>query len=305
MLRLEGIHHITCITSDGPANAEFYLQVMGLRLVKKTVNFDVPDSYHLYYGSEGGEPGSLLTFFEYPNATPGRAGAGQIHRLLWRVPSEASLEYWAARLEKAGVATSMTGSALRFEDREGLGFELVVDRGSDLPLVADGTDVTAEHRIVGFHGVATYTDDPDASEELLVKTLAFSLEADHFSVGGETRSAWYRYEAAPMEPAIEGAGSVHHLAWACEPSDQLAWRQRALDVGMNVTEVLDRKYFRSIYFREPSGVLFEIATKGPGFAVDERAERLGEDLMLPDMHEPLRERLEAALRPINNPRAIR
>lgn len=304
MLRLDGIHHITCITSDGPANAEFYLQVMGLRLVKKTVNFDVPDSYHLYYGSEGGEPGSLLTFFEYPNASPGRAGAGQIHRLVWRVPSEASLEYWAARLDKAGVATSEADSALRFKDREGLGFELVVNHSGDPPLVADATDVAAEHRITGFQGVAAYTDNPDASEELLVKALGFSL-GDHFSVGGETRTATYKYEAAPSEPAIEGAGSAHHIAWACEPSDQLAWRQRALDAGMNVTEVLDRKYFRSIYFREPSGVLFEIATMGPGFAVDEPAEHLGEALMLPNMHEALREQLEATLRPINNPRVNR
>ena len=298
-MRLDGIHHITCITADGPANAEFYRHVLGLRLVKKTVNFDVPDAYHLYYGSDAGEPGSLLTFFEFPDAAPGRAGAGSIHRLIWRVPSEASFEFWAERLGAQGIQAGIGEASVVFSDPEGLEFELIAHDGPDRPLQVSSPSIPAEHRISGFEGVRAFTRDAGESEELFGKTLGFALGAGAaYEIEGEHRMSTYAYDPAPPDDGIQGAGSVHHIAWACRPEDQPAWRERLGEAGVDVTKVFDRTYFRSIYFREPSGVLFEIATLGPGFTVDEPLDSLGDGLMLPEWHEHLRPRLEKRLRPI-------
>ncbi|MGH2820708.1 MAG: VOC family protein [Actinomycetota bacterium] len=298
-LKLDGIHHITCITSDGPRNAEFYVGLLGLRLVKKTVNFDMPEAYHLYYGDEGGSPGGILTFFEFPGVERGRAGAGMIHRLLWRVRSAASLAHWRERLSSNGIEPSGNHASLRFQDPEGLWHELVIDDSGDPPLTADAEGIPAERRIEGFEGVRALHREPASSEELLVRTLGFEGGGDHgYGLRGETRSASYSYDEASGSPGLQGAGTVHHIAWACRPDDQPAWQQRVRDAGAGVTDILDRKYFTSIYFREPSGVLFEIATIGPGFAVDEPAESLGEALKLPEWHEHLRPRLERTLRAI-------
>jgi glyoxalase family protein len=300
-MRLEGIHHVTCITADAQANVDFYVSVMGLRLVKKTINFDVPDAYHLYYADEEGSPGSILTFFEYPGSPRGRAGAGMIHRVLWRVPDETALGFWSQRLSSQGIESRRRERELTFDDPEGLGLGLVAG-DHDAPLSAD-SDVPEEYRLTGFEGVRTFTSEPDASEEILVKTMGFERrEGNGYSLVGEARINSYVYDPAPPRQGVEGAGTVHHIAWASPPEDHAEWREGVAEAGSDVTEVIDRKYFRSIYFREPSGVLFEIATIGPGFTVDERLENLGEELSLPEWHEFRRADLEDRLTPISNPR---
>ncbi|MGH2731547.1 MAG: VOC family protein [Actinomycetota bacterium] len=302
-LRLVGIHHITAITGDAPTNVDFYARLMGLRLVKKTVNFDAPDVYHLYYGDELGNPGSLITFFEFPGAPAGRAGAGMIHRLVWRVPGPEALDFWEGRLMGAGTAFTRTDESLRFSDPEGLDLELAAVETGDLPLIAEADDIPRSHAIVGFDGVRAYSLAPDESDRLLGEVLGFvsSVEGSHRIE--DRRHGGYAYDEAPPAPGIRGAGTVHHIAWACPPAQQPRWREVLMAAGANPTPVIDRTYFRSIYFREPSGVLFEIATLGPGFLIDEPPPELGNTLKLPARYESMREELEASLKPLNNPRA--
>jgi glyoxalase family protein len=303
-VQLDGIHHITCITSDARANVDFYVRVLGLRMVKKTVNFDAPEIYHLYYGDEQGSPGSILTFFEFPGVGPGRPGAGQIHRIVWRVSSSEAIEFWAHRLNAEGVAVERNHHALRFADPEGLEHELAIVATDQPPLIAAAPDIPRDFAVQGFDGVRAYSRNPAASGELFRDALGFRETAGgEWEVAGARRANAYRFDRAPAAPPLEGAGSVHHIAWACEDADQEAWRERARAAAAHVTPIIDRQYFRSIYFREPSGVLFEIATKSPGFAVDEDREHLGETLRLPPQHEHLREHLEHALTPLVNPRA--
>jgi glyoxalase family protein len=303
-VHLHGIHHVTAITADAPRNVDFYARVLGLRMVKKTVNFDAPDVYHLYYGDEMGSPGSVMTFFEFPGAPPGRPGAGMIHRVVWRVPARDSLDFWERRLADEGVASARHDVSLEFADPDGLGLEFVAVESRDAPLAARAPDIPEEHALAGFEGVRAYTNDVAASRPLLTEALGFTPLADEveFRLMGGDREGLYHYRPAPAEGAVPGAGTVHHVAWASSDQDHETWRERALAAGMHPTPVIDRQYFRSIYFREPSGVLFEIATLGPGFTADEPQETLGEALMLPPQHEPLRERLERSLTPIENPR---
>jgi glyoxalase family protein len=303
-MHLNGIHHITAITADAQRNVDFYARVLGLRLVKKTVNFDAPDYYHLYYGDELGRPGSIMTFFEFPDAQPGRAGAGMVHRIVWRVGNGEALAYWAGRLNGEGIATREQPSALLFDDPEGLGLELVVDESHDPPLMATA-DIPQEHSLLGLAGARAYTRNQGASHYLLTGALRFTTLADNagYLVRGGAREALYHYDPAPEEEGTEGAGTVHHIAFASEDGALTGWRERVIEEGVQPTEIKDRKYFHSIYFREPSGVLFEIATVSPGFTVDEPAHHLGESLALPEQHERLRERLERNLTPIANPRA--
>jgi glyoxalase family protein len=302
-MRLEGIHHITAITGDARANLDFYARVLGLRFVKKTVNFDSPEAYHLYYGDELGHPGSIMTFFEFPGVPPGRAGAGMIHRIAWRVGDAAALDYWAGRLGAEGVDSELTHGALQFSDPEGLELELVAAGGEDPPLTAAAEDIPEEHRLLGFHGVRAYSHTPESREALVGEALGFERRDGEWTVEGEERHASYAYDKPPPAPGLQGAGIVHHIAWASRDVDHEAWRGRVREAGAQVTPIIDRQYFRSIYFREPSGVLFEIATLGPGFAVDEPPDRLGESLRLPPQHEPLREHLERTLTPLENPRS--
>ncbi len=248
-MKLEGIHHVSSITSDAQANVDFYAGMLGLRLVKKTVNQDNPTVYHLFYGDDNGSPGFDLTFFEYPGARPGRAGEGMIHRIVLRVASEEALDFWKERLGSG----ERSAQSLVFSDPEGLGLELRAVRTPDAP-----------HR------------------------------------GGR-----YVYDQAPSERSIPGAGTVHHVAWAALDHQQLAWRDRVIAAGANPTPVIDRYWFRSVYFREPSGVLFEIATMGPGFTVDEDLGHLGERLVLPPKFEHLRAELDATLTPIHTPATVR
>ena len=304
-MKLDGIHHITCITGDAPRNVDFYARVLGLRLVKKTVNQDDPTVYHLFYGDEQGDPGLDLTFFEYPGAAPGRNGAGMIHRIVWRVASDDTIGFWADRLGGEGVETRREGEALVFADVEGLEHELRVDTSGDEPLTADHAEVPREHALQGFDGARAYADDPDRSTRLLEDALGFERREDGWESRGASRGGWYAYDPAPEARGVQGAGSVHHIAWASEMDDHEEWRQRALQGGARATPVIDRFYFRSIYFREPSGVLFEIATKGPGFGADEDPAHLGERLSLPPDFEHLRERVEQTLTPIPDVRQWR
>jgi glyoxalase family protein len=304
-MKLDGIHHITCITGDAPRNVDFYARVLGLRLVKKTVNQDDPTVYHLFYGDEQGDPGLDLTFFEYPGAAPGRNGAGMIHRIVWRVGSDDAIGFWADRLGGEGAETRREGEALVFADFEGLEHELRVDASGDEPLTADHAEVPREHALQGFDGARAYAGDPDGSTHLLEDALGFERREDGWESRGVSRGGWYAYDPAPEARGVQGAGSVHHIAWASEMDDHEEWRQRALQGGARATPVIDRFYFRSIYFREPSGVLFEIATKGPGFGADEDPAHLGERLSLPPDFEHLRERVEQTLTPIPDVRQWR
>jgi glyoxalase family protein len=300
-VKLEGIHHITAITADAQRNVDFYTGVLGLRLVKKTVNQDNPSVYHLFYADEKGSAGSDLTFFEFPGVPRGRAGAGDVHRIVWRVGSAEALDFWEERLGARGVEPERSGEGLRFSDPEGLDHELTVAAVADEPLIADHPEVPAELALQGFDGVRAYAAAPDASRRLL-EALEFEPAGEGWEARGERRGSLYLYDEPPGERPLQGAGSVHHVAWASKPEEHEAWRERATLAGARPTPVIDRFYFRSIYFREPSGVLFEIATLGPGFTVDEPLEQLGEKLSLPPDFEHLRSEVEAALRPVANPR---
>ncbi len=306
-MKLEGIHHITAITGNAQANVDFYARVMGLRMVKKTVNQDDPTVYHLFYADEHGSPGADLTFFEYPGAAPGRAGAGMVHRIVSRVESPAALDFWAERLAGEGIDASRSGDGfLRFEDPEGLGHELVVDTSGDDPLIADHPEVPAEHALRGFDSVRAYSADPAASAGLLAQ-LGFEPAGDTggFEIRGEDRGGTYFYDEPPADPGVPGGGTVHHVAWASKTPEHNAWRQAAIAGGAHPTPVIDRFWFESIYFREPSGVLFEIATLDPGFTADEPLETLGEKLVLPPKFEPMRDQIEATLTPVANPRGAK
>jgi glyoxalase family protein len=302
-MRLEGIHHITCITADAPRNVDFYARLLGLRLVKKTVNQDDPTVYHLFYADELGSPGADLTFFEYPGARGGRAGAGMIHRIVWRVSSEEALDFWEERVSSEGVTTAREPGRLRFSDPEGLGLELAVVETDDEPLVAAHPEIPGELALQGFDAVRAYSLDPEASRAFLEHGLDFKRTGEaSFERRGEERGSLYVYDATG-ERGIGGAGTVHHVAWASPMEEHEAWRARVIEAGASPTPVIDRFYFRSIYFREPSGVLFELATIGPGFTTDEPLEHLGERLSLPPAFEHLREQVEPLLTPLPNPRA--
>ena len=301
-MRFEGIHHVTCITGDSPRNLDFYTRVLGLRLVKKTVNQDDPTVYHLFYADEAGSPGADLTFFEYPGARRGHPGAGMVHTIALRVASEEALRFWEGRLAAEGTSVTRADGRLRFADPEGLGFELVAAQTADEPLIADHPEIPAALALQGFDGVRAYARHPEASRELLEEALSFAPSGDGWEVRGDRRGSWYAYDEAPAERGLGGAGTVHHVAWSSSMEEHEAWRDRVVAAGMQPTPIIDRFWFRSIYFREPSGVLFEIATVGPGFATDEEPEHLGEKLVLPPAFEHLRDRVSEVLTPLPNPR---
>jgi glyoxalase family protein len=304
-MNLDGLHHVTMITADAPACVDFYADVLGLRLVKKTVNFDAPDVYHLYFGDETGAPGSILTWFEFPDAAPGRPGAGMIHRLELGVESVESLGFWEERLGARGYESRREGEALHFADYDGLDFALVPAASGNEPLRATHPEIPAEHAITGIEGARAYGlgGDGEVRRVLLTDVLGFEApEPDAYRVAGEHRAFRWAYDVPPAAPGVQGAGSVHHVAFACQDADQLDWQRRVGEAGAAVTEVLDREYFESIYFREPEGVLFEIATLSPGFAVDEDSAHLGEALKLPPQYEANRAQLEGLLTPLPTPR---
>ncbi len=306
MRAIDGIHHITLITGDARSNVDFYARVLGLRLVKKTVNQDDPSVYHLFYSDEHGSPGADITFFEYPGAQPGRAGAGMISRIVHRVGSEAALDFWSERLAGEGVEVAREPSRLRFADPEGMRHELAVVQTDDEPLIARSREVPAEHALQGFEGVHALVADPAAGEALLRDTLGFSeLAAHDWQARGEHRGGRIVFESSD-ERGVPGAGTVHHIAWSVQRDEQAQWRERVIEAGLHPTPIIDRFYFESVYFREPGHILYELATSdGAGFAADEPPEALGEKLSLPPRLESQRERIEPHLTPLPDTRRWR
>jgi glyoxalase family protein len=306
-VRLEGIHHITAITGDAPRNVDFYTRVLGLRLVAKTVNQDDPSVYHLFYADERGRPGAELTFFEYPHAIPGRAGAGMVHTIVWRVGAADALDFWEQRLAAEGVATQRDADRLTFADPEGLRHELAVNATADAPLAAEHPEVPAEYALQGFEGVRAYSAAPQDSAVVLEQLLgARALGQDTWELRGDARGGTIAYDAPPAEPARQSAGTVHHIAWGTTIGEHPRWDEQLREAGVPTSGIVDRHYFHSIYFREPSGVLFEIADDGPGFTVDGLTlEELGSAIILPPHLEAHREQIEAVLTPLPDPRAGR
>jgi glyoxalase family protein len=297
-VRLHGIHHVTCITGDAPANVAYYTGTLGLRMVKKTVNQDDPTVYHLFYADEHGSAGADITFFEYPGAIPGRAGDGMVHRIAFRVGSESSLDFWHER-----VGGERGEGSLVFSDPEGLELELVLDDGEDPPLVARHSEIPEEHALRGFAGVHAFASTPELSATFL-ELLTFKGEGRNWQSRGD-RHGFYVYDPPPADGrrGIPGAGTVHHVAWSVPLDEHAAWVEKATAAGAHPTPVIDRFWFHSIYFREPNGILFEIASLGPGFTTDEELEHLGEKLILPPAFEHLRAQVEPALTPLPGTRA--
>ena len=306
-----GAHHVTAIAGDPQQNVDFYAGILGLRLVKKTVNFDDPSSYHLYYGDAGANPGTIMTFFSWPGAPRGRSGAGQIGATSFAVPED-SLGYWTQRLVEHGVrfeapTRRFDETVLAFEDPDGLAIEIVARPGLEgtSSSWAGGT-VPGEHAIRKISGVTLLEAAPDRTENLLTSFPGFEKVGEE---DGRVRYATMGGESfADVVGVPEGArgqtavGTTHHVAWRA-PDDETeeAWRGEAEARGLDVTPVLDRQYFHSIYFREPGGVLFEIATDAPGFAVDEDPDHLGEELKLPPWLERHRDKIAADLPPVRLP----
>jgi glyoxalase family protein len=305
-MHLEGIHHISCITGDAPRNVEFYVGLLGMRLVKKTVNQDDPSVYHLFYGDEEGSPGFDLTFFEYPGAAPGLPGPGMIHRIVWRVRSTESIAWWRDRLGGAGVETREEGDSLLFSDPEGLSHELIVYDGPDPDLVPLHSEVPPEHAIRGFDSVRAWSVNGPATGSVLVDVLGFDQSGPNsWTTTDGGRTGTYVLDDPPGHYGRPGAGTVHHIAWATRLDQQEDWQKRVAGSGLFATPVIDRFYFEAVYFREPGGVLFELATMGPGFATDEEPDSLGERLALPPDFEAVREQVEPQLTPLPDVRQWR
>lgn len=298
-MKFNGIHHVTAITGDAPRNVAFYTGVLGLRLTAKTVNQDDPDVYHLFYGDELARPGADLTFFEYPGALPGRAGGGMVHRIVWRVGSADALDFWADRLD-----VERSGDSVIFADPEGLGHELVISATHDAPLVASHPEIPAELALQGFEGVRAYSFRPDLTARLLEALMGAEARAESsWELRGADRGGWVALDPVPQEGARPSAGTVHHIAWATTDAEQGAWLERLSSAGVPNSGIIDRHYFHSIYFREPGGILFELATAEPGFTVDGPVGELGRRIILPPWLEPQRAAVEARLTPLPDPRA--
>lgn len=300
-VQTDGIHHVTAIAGDPRANVEFYTDVLGLRLVKKTVNFDDKFTYHLYYGDDTGTPGTILTFFPFEGAQPGRSGRGQASATAFVIP-DGSVDYWIDRLVSAGVDVDepterFAETVVPFRDGDGQALELVTGESSVQPW--DNGSVPAEHAIRGFHGVTLHSADPEVTGAVL-ETLGYERAGEH---GDRVRYRTAGDRAAVIDLLTrngprgrQGPGTVHHVAFrTADDDEQAAWRERLTEAGLHVTPVKDRQYFRSIYFREPGGVLFEIATDPPGFTRDEPVAALGSSLKLPPWLEDERELIESRL----------
>ena len=304
---ITGLHHITSLSGDAEANNRFFTQTLGLRRVKKTVNFDVPEVYHLYYGNELGSPGTVMTYFPYPGLKSGRPGAGEVGTVAFSVP-EGSLPFWQARLSGHGVQNlEETGrfgeERLEFDGPDGDRFALVAFK-NDPRTPWQGIGISQDHAIRGFHSATIRVMEVDALKELIsfmnYEPLDVSGRITRFKTAGGNGADVIDIEALPDSPdAEQGAGSVHHIAFCVADRQAQLNVQRALrDTGYSVTPVIDRDYFWAIYFRTPGGVLFEVATVEPGFDRDEAPNTLGQDLKLPSQHAHLREHLEKSLPPL-------
>ena len=306
---LPGIHHVTSITGDVQKCVDFYVSVLGLRFVKKSINQDVPDTYHIYFGDYTGSPGTAMTFFGWPSWPKRRAGSGQVTTVSFAVPPD-SLEFWNSRLSKLGVKSSRTSrfgtDALVIADPDGIQVELVGETSPTFRWVPwPESPVDRDHAIRGFHSVTMTVAEGAATVDLLVKTMGFRKTGQEgrrtrFETGqGGQHSILDLVESPEGPEGEESVGTVHHVAWrAADAAHQGEWREVLVKAGRNVTPVIERYYFKSIYFREPGGVLFEIATDGPGFTVDEPLETLGSSLSLPPWFDVRRETLDETLPPI-------
>ena len=318
MTNIRGIHHVTAIASDPQRNLDFYAGMLGLRLVKRTVNFDDPQTYHFYYGDDVGHPGSIMTFFPWPGARRGRQGTGQVAVTSFAVLPTA-LGFWIERLLRHGVryeGPTKRGSSgaeseqvISFKDPDGLMLEIVAHAAAESRPAWDGAPgIDRDSAIHGFHGVTLWVGDGEATEKVLVDTLGFRPLRDEggtrrFDVGDGGPGTFVDVRSiGGFVQGAGGAGTVHHVAWSVvDDATQLAVRERVMDAGLRPTPVIDRNYFHSVYFREPGGVLYELATNPPGFAIDEPVERLGERLMLPAQYERNRAEIEAVLPRIHLP----
>jgi glyoxalase family protein len=306
---ISGIHHITAIASDPQRNLDFYTQVLGLRLVKLTVNFDDPATYHLYFANRDGSPGSILTFFPWPGARRGTVGNGQVSAIAFAVGPEA-LKFWLTRLAAKGISALPAGArfgeeVVQFADPDGLPLELIATLGADPDRAWEHHGIPRAHAICGFHSATLAEHAGEKTAALLVDSMGLG------AIGDEGNRFRYRAAAADAGTIVDvvvdpdgktgrlGAGTVHHIAWRTpDDAQQQFWRQALILSGYNVTPIMDRSYFHSIYFDEPGGILFEIATDPPGFATDEPNPHLGERLMLPSWLEPKRAAIERSLPPL-------
>jgi len=316
-MQLTGLHHVTAITGEASRNVTFYTQTLGMRLVKKTVNQDDISAYHLFYADAKGSPGTDVTFFDWPHVVKNRNGAGSIARIALSVPSVQALEWWAQRLQNAGVETAGVieedgQPKVHFMDPEGLELTLADAQGSSNGIPWEGGPVPVEMGIRGLHTVTLMVKDLKPTELVLTEVLGFEPVREYkagsdpkrpvvvFSTDGRRPGTEVHVESGPhLLPGRLGRGGVHHVAFRT-PNDeeQRIWRERIENVGLRVTPVIDRFYFKSIYFREPGGILYEIATDGPGFATDEDVSHLGERLALPPFLEPQRAFIESQLQPL-------
>jgi len=309
---VHGIHHVTCIAGDAQENLDFYVALLGMRLVKKSVNQDDPGTYHLFYADRVGTPGTDFTFFPWPNMEPGRAGVGLTVEVSFAVP-QGSLKYWQARLQQSGVQFDMPDSrfgelTLPFQDPHGLPLALV-ETNDERPFVPwENSPVPSEHQLRGMHAVRLWERQLATTETVLTRLMGFA------SLG--TEEGWHRYgvEGGGSGKLIEikelpeerrgqwGTGAVHHVAWRVRDSEEQMTLQEAIaGAGLRPTSQIDRFWFKSVYYKEPGGVLFELATDGPGFDRDEDMEHLGEQLILPPWLEPQRREIEAALPSLEMP----
>jgi len=311
-----GVHHVTAIAGDAQRNMDFYVGVLGMRLVKVTVNFDDPTTYHLYYGDGLGHPGTILTFFVWPGGPSGRMGTGQLTATSFSIP-ETAISFWVDRFKNRNVPfqgpiARFNEHVLSFSDPDGLKLELVAAQNGHLDRVWKEGSVPPQYGLRGFHSVAISEADPERTLSLLTETMGFRRvgqigSRNRFEVGAGGAGATVDILTELDAPrGIVSVGSVHHVAWRTpEDEQQKAWREQLIEAGMNVTPIIDRKYFHSIYYREPGGVLFEIATDPPGFAVDEPVQELGRRLMLPPWLEPHRTEIEKALPPLTLPTTLK
>jgi glyoxalase family protein len=309
---IPGIHHVTAIAGDPQKNVDFYVGVLGLRLVKRTVNFDDPGTYHLYYGDTVGHPGTILTFFPWPGAHKGRRGTGQVTVVSFAIP-ERALDYWLKRLKEHGVTVERPGmrfdeTVLRFFDPDGLQLELVAQVNVETYEPWNAAPVPTDYAIRGFHSVSLTEEGYERTAALLTDTMGFRLireEGNRFRYQTSTGGIGTLVDVVcepDAAPGLVAVGTVHHVAWRT-PDDaaQRLWHDEMAHLGLNVTPIIDRQYFHSIYFREPGGILFEIATDPPGFTIDEPIDQLGMHLKLPPWLEPQRSKLEQWLPPISVP----
>ena len=308
-MKLHGIHHITAIAADPQRNLDFYTEFLGLRLVKQTVNFDDPSSYHFYFGDHIGTPGTILTFFPWPGARRGSRGTGQVVATSFAVPRDA-IEYWRDRAGSFHVALEQAAErfgeqVLRFADPDGLLIELITSgHPNEFVSLTDESPVPPEAGLTGFHAPTLELQRAGLTVQLLTEVFGFELACEEgnrrrLSVGEAPNKQLDVVERSDGTFGQIAAGTVHHIAFrAANDEEHHQWRERLADLGFGVTGIIDRQYFHSIYFREPGGILFELATDNPGFATDESVDTLGEHLKLPPQYEPHRAEIERSLPPI-------